>query len=75
MLESNRLAVVIRPAQDKENAERPLVRVITDEEGSPLDQGPELDLTEQDEGGMYKDSIVRLVDNTEYRFDTSRYYV
>ncbi len=75
MLETNQLAVVMKPAKDKENAERPLVRVITDEEGNPIDNGIDLDLTEQDEAGVYKHSIVRLVDNTEYRFDTSRYFV
>ncbi|HEX2056327.1 MAG TPA: HD-GYP domain-containing protein, partial [Nitrospiraceae bacterium] len=75
MLDSNQLAVVLKPAQDKAHAERPLVRVITDPEGNPMDNGPELDLTEQDETGSYVYSIVRLVDNTEYRFDTSRYFV
>ncbi|MBX3234537.1 MAG: HD domain-containing protein [Nitrospiraceae bacterium] len=75
LLESNRLAVVLKPAKDKENSERPLVRVITDEQGAPTDSGPEVDLTEQDETGAYKDAIVRLVDNAEYRFDTSRYFV
>jgi HD-GYP domain-containing protein (c-di-GMP phosphodiesterase class II) len=75
LLDSNQLAVVLKPAQDKVNAERPLVRVITDAEGNPLDNGPELDLTQQDEAGCYLHSIVRLVDNTEYRFDTSRYFV
>jgi hypothetical protein len=75
MLDSNQLAVVLRPAQDKVNAERPMVRVITDIEGNPIDDGPELDLTQQDETGSYSYSIVRLVDNTEYRFDTSRYFL
>jgi HD-GYP domain-containing protein (c-di-GMP phosphodiesterase class II) len=75
MLDSNQLAVVLKPAQDKANAERPLVRVITDSEGNPVDNGPEVDLTQQDEAGSYLYSIVRLVDNTEYRFDTSRYFV
>ena len=75
MLDSNQLAVVLKPAQDKANAERPLVRVITDAEGNAIDDGPELDLASQDDAGNYPYSIVRLVDNTEYRFDTSRYFV
>jgi HD-GYP domain len=74
-LDSGPLAVVMRPAADKENAERPLVKVITDEDGVPTENGPELDLTAQNEGGIYRHSILRLVDNTEYRFDTSRYFV
>ena len=74
-LDSGPLAVVIKPAQDKTNAERPLVRVITDESGTSIEDGPELDLTEQDEAGHYTHSILQLVDNAEYHFDTGRYFV
>lgn len=74
-LDSGPLAVVMRPAADKGNAERPLVKVITDEAGVPIEDGPELDLTAQNEEGTYRHSILRLVDNTEYHFDTSRYFV
>jgi len=75
MLETRELAVVVKPALDKVNAERPFVKVITDPQGNPVDQGREIDLTEQDEAGSFRDSIVRLIDNTEYKFDTSRYFV
>jgi HD-GYP domain-containing protein (c-di-GMP phosphodiesterase class II) len=75
LLDSNQLAVVLKPAADKVNAERPLVRVITDTEGNAIEDGPELDLARQDDFGAHPYSIVRLVDNTEYRFDTSRYFV
>ncbi|MCE3223927.1 MAG: uncharacterized protein K0S58_2107 [Nitrospira sp.] len=74
-LDSGPLAVVVKPAKDKENAERPTVRVITDEEGAPIEADPELDLAEQDDTGTYRHSIVQLVDNAEYHFDTSRYFV
>ena len=74
-LDSGPLAVVLKPATVKEHAERPTVRVITDEEGSPVEQGAELDLAEQDETGNYRHSILQLVDNAEYHFDTSRYFV
>ena len=75
LLDSNQLAVVLKPATDKVHAERPLVRVITDTEGNAMEDGRELDLGCQDDSGAYPYSIVRLVDNTEYRFDTSRYFV
>ena len=75
LLDSNQLAVVLKPATDKVHAERPLVRVITDTEGNAMEDGRELDLACQDDSGAYPYSIVRLVDNTEYRFDTSRYFV
>jgi HD-GYP domain-containing protein (c-di-GMP phosphodiesterase class II) len=75
MLETNELAVVLKPATDKANAERPFVRVITDPQGNSIEHGREIDLTEKDEVGDFRDSIIRLIDNTEYKFDTSRYFV
>ena len=74
LLDTNELAVVLRSSQDKEKAERPCVKVLTDVDGKPID-GPEVDLTETNPEGVYTRSIVRMVDNTEYRFDTSRYFV
>ena len=71
----NELAVVLKPAADKANAERPFVRVITDPQGNPVDHGREVDLTEKDETGDFRDNIIRLIDNTEYKFDTCRYFV
>jgi len=32
-------------------------------------------LTEKDDTGEYRHSIIRLVDNVEHKFDTSRYFV
>lgn len=75
MLDTSELAVVVKPAVDKVNAERPFVKVITDPQGDPIDQGREIDLTEKDDTGSYRDNIIRLIDNTEYKFDTSRYFV
>jgi HD-GYP domain-containing protein (c-di-GMP phosphodiesterase class II) len=75
MLETSELAVVLKPATDKTNAERPFVKVITDPQGNPLHHGREIDLTEKDETGDFRHSIIRLIDNTEYKFDTSRYFV
>jgi HD-GYP domain-containing protein (c-di-GMP phosphodiesterase class II) len=74
MLETNELAVVLKPAVDKTNAERPFVKVITDPQGNPVEHGREVDLTEKDEIGDFSHSILRLIDNTEYKFDTSRYF-
>ncbi|HET8580159.1 MAG TPA: hypothetical protein VFL31_04100, partial [Nitrospiraceae bacterium] len=74
LLDTNELAVVLRPSQDRENAERPFVKVLTDTDGKPI-EGPEVDLTVTNSAGAYTRSILRMVDNTEYRFDTSRYFV
>ncbi len=75
MLDTDELAVVLQPARSKECAERPYVKVIADPTGEPVEDGPEYDLTEKNEAGDYAHSIVRLVDNAEYKFDTSRYFV
>jgi len=74
-LTSDEFAVVLKPASSTTESERPLVKVIADAQGSPVDNGPELDLAEKDDMGEYRHSIVRLIDNVEHRFDTSRYFV
>jgi HD-GYP domain-containing protein (c-di-GMP phosphodiesterase class II) len=74
MLDTNELAVVLKPAVDKANTERPFVKVITDPQGNSIDRGREIDLTEKNEAGDFRDNIIRLIDNTEYKFDTSRYF-
>lgn len=73
MLDTGELAIVLKPAQNPAEAERPFIKVITDDQGTPVEHGRELDLTEKDRSGAYRCSIIRLVDNTEHKFDTSRY--
>lgn len=75
VLDSDQFAVVLKPAVEKTDSERPFVKLITDAQGTPIDNGPEIDLTEKDDAGEYRRSIVRLVDNTEHKFDTSRYFI
>jgi len=74
LLDSHELAVVMRPSTNRQTAARPCVKLITDSSGNPID-GPEVDLAEADADGQFKRSVVRLVDNTEYHFDTARYFV
>jgi HD-GYP domain-containing protein (c-di-GMP phosphodiesterase class II) len=62
LLDSNELAVVLKPAADPSDAEYPFVKVITD-------------LRDKNENGDYCNYIVRLIDNSEHKFDTSRYFV
>jgi HD-GYP domain-containing protein (c-di-GMP phosphodiesterase class II) len=75
MLDTNELAIVLKPAHNQADAERPFVKVITDEQGAAIDEGRELDLTEKDDTGCYYRTIICLIDNAEYKFDTSRYFV
>ena len=74
-LTSDEFAVVLKPAASTSDGERPLVKVIADAQGNPVDNGPELDLTEKDDTGEYHHSIIRVIDNAEHKFDTSRYFV
>ena len=75
MIETSELAVVLKPAIDKADAERPFVKIITDPQGTSVDHGREIDLSEKDETGEYRHNIIRLIDNAEHKFDTSRYFV
>ena len=75
LLDTDEYAVVLKPATDPANAEHPYVKVITNEEGTPVDDGREIDLQEKDESGEYCCNIVRLIDTAENKFDTSRYFV
>ena len=74
VLDTEEFAVVLQPPVNKADAERPVVKVIADSSGNPVDNGSELDLTELDESGDYRHSIIRLIDNIEHKFDTSRYF-
>ena len=73
LLDTNEMAVVLRPARDQKDIERPIVKLITTPSGDSI-EGSEVDLTETDADGQYMRSVAQLVDNTEYRFDTSRYF-
>lgn len=74
-LTSDEFAVVLKPAASTSDGERPVVKVIADAQGNPVDNGQELDLTEKDDTGEYRHSIIRVIDNAEHKFDTSRYFV
>jgi len=73
LLDTAELAVVVQPAAAKEDSARPVVRVICDASGAPLEPPVDVDLRDKDLTGRHLRSIVRLVDNTEYRLETSRY--
>ena len=75
LLDTNELAVVLKPAADPADAEHPYVKVITDATGTAIENGREIDLHEKNEDGAYRYNIVRLIDNTEHKFDTGRYFV
>ncbi len=73
LLDTGELAVVLRPAADKAQAERPVVRVICDAASAPLVPPVEVDLADPE--ASLPRTIVKLVDNTEYHLGISRYVV
>ena len=73
LLDTGELAVVLRPPEDKEHAQRPHVRIIASSTGARLDPSPEVDLCELDADGAWARSIARLIDNTEYHLETTRW--
>jgi HD-GYP domain-containing protein (c-di-GMP phosphodiesterase class II) len=75
LLDSNEFAVVLKPAVDPADGEHPYVKVITDTQGTAIENGREIDLREKDEAGEYRYNIIRLIDNAEHKFDTGRYFV
>ncbi|MGH7255667.1 MAG: HD-GYP domain-containing protein, partial [Nitrospirales bacterium] len=74
LLNTGELAVVVRPAQKPEAIGRPTVRIVTDVHGTPI-EGPEVDLSHTEQDGQYAHHIIRLIDQTEHGFDTSRYFL
>jgi HD-GYP domain-containing protein (c-di-GMP phosphodiesterase class II) len=81
-LDSNQLAVVMRPSSNPETPDRPLIKIVTDASGQPFADpsgnpvgGPDVDLLERDEAGHYKHSIFRVVDSMDHRFNTSPYFL
>lgn len=73
LLDTGELAVVLRPSPERDQAERPVVRVIAAADGTAHERPIEVDLRQADPQGGYQRSIVRLIDNTAYRLDTCRY--
>ena len=73
LLDTGELATVLRPSEDKQLAERPVVCIIAAADGTRLDPAPEVDLRDLNAGGAYGRSIVRLIDNTDYHVETTRW--
>lgn len=75
LLDTNEFAVVLKPTADPADSEHPYVKVISDTQGTAIENGREIDLREKDEAGEYRYNIIRLIDNAEHKFDTGRYFV
>jgi HD-GYP domain-containing protein (c-di-GMP phosphodiesterase class II) len=75
VLDTYELAVVVAPASDPGNFDRPVVRIAYDERGLLLDPPPTVDLAEVDpRSGEYRRSIVKATDPERYGIDVAWYF-
>jgi hypothetical protein len=76
VLDSYELAVVVAPSSHADSPHQPLVRVIFDTMGIPLDPPPLVDLTEVDPatGRPYR-TIIKTTDPERYGIHVGDYFV
>ena len=74
VLDTFELALVHGPNPNVEMISRPIVRVVSDAQGNVLHPGHLLDLAEQD-GGVYKRTIIKTADPDRYGIRVGDYYV
>jgi HD-GYP domain-containing protein (c-di-GMP phosphodiesterase class II) len=76
ILDSFEVAVVAAPNPDGEQLKRPLVRVAVDGDGGPVaPPGTQIDLSEKDESGAYRRSIVKVTNAARYGITVGDYFV
>jgi HD-GYP domain-containing protein (c-di-GMP phosphodiesterase class II) len=76
ILDSFEVAVVAGPNPDGEQLKRPLVRIAVDADGGPVPPpGTQVSLSEKDESGAYRRSIVKVTNPSRYGITVGDYFV
>ena len=76
ILDTFEVAVVAAPNPDGEQLKRPLVRIAVDADGGPVaPPGTQIDLSEKDESGAYRRSIVKVTNAARYGITVGDYFV
>jgi HD-GYP domain-containing protein (c-di-GMP phosphodiesterase class II) len=76
ILDTFEVAVVAGPNPDGEQLKRPLVRIAVDADGGPVPPpGTQVSLSEQDESGAYRRSIVKVTNAARYGITVGDYFV
>jgi HD-GYP domain-containing protein (c-di-GMP phosphodiesterase class II) len=76
ILDTFEVAVVAAPNPDGEQLKRPMVRIAVDADGGPVPPpGTEVSLSEQDESGAYRRSIVKVTNAARYGITVGDYFV
>jgi hypothetical protein len=73
LLDTGEIAIVTRVSQERSQAQRPTVKLLTDAGGRPLDAPIEASLTEVGADGRPLRSVSRIIDHLKYGLDPSRY--
>ncbi len=74
VLDTLELAIVMSANPETTALSRPLVRVLFDPQGNPLQDAPACDLTEQDAAGEYLRTIIRTEDPERYNIRIADYF-
>jgi HD-GYP domain-containing protein (c-di-GMP phosphodiesterase class II) len=76
ILDTFEVAVVSAPNPDGEQLRRPVVRIAVDADGGPVPPpGTEVSLSEKDESGAYRRSIVKVTNAARYGITVGDYFV
>jgi HD-GYP domain-containing protein (c-di-GMP phosphodiesterase class II) len=75
VLDTFELALVHSPNASSDAIARPMVQIISDARGNVLFPGVLTDLTERDENGTYRRTIIKITDPDRYGIRTSDYFV
>ena len=76
ILDTFEVAVVAAPNPDGEQLKRPLVRIALDADGGPVPPpGTQVSLSEKDESGAYRRSIVKVTNAARYGITVGDYFV
>jgi HD-GYP domain-containing protein (c-di-GMP phosphodiesterase class II) len=76
ILDTFEVAVVAAPNPDGEQFKRPLVRIAVDADGGPVPPpGTQVSLSEKDESGAYRRSIVKVTNPSRYGITVGDYFV
>jgi HD-GYP domain-containing protein (c-di-GMP phosphodiesterase class II) len=76
ILDTFEVAVVAAPNPDGDQLKRPLVRIAVDADGGPVPApGTQVSLSEKDESGAYRRSIVKVTNAARYGITVGDYFV
>jgi HD-GYP domain-containing protein (c-di-GMP phosphodiesterase class II) len=76
ILDTFEVAVVAAPNPDGEQLKRPLVRIAMDADGGPVPPpGTQVSLSEKDENGAYRRSIVKVTNPARYGITVGDYFI